>query len=243
MSEIISVEKKLLSENDRLAAEIRAQLKRRNLVALNLVSSPGSGKTSLLERTLGALSGELRIGLIAGDVQTENDANRLLRAGGKMVRAIVTGGACHLDAKMISRVLPELDMDSLDLLVIENVGNLVCPSSYDLGEDMKVVLISTTEGDDKPLKYPSMFRRSSVMVINKIDLLGTSDFDLDRVKVNALSINAQLTILEVSCRTGQGLDAWYKWVKSLVAGKHGLGLCGKGSLSHEDFDLGLLSRT
>ncbi len=219
MAEKISVEKKVLSENDKLAADIRAQLKQRNIVALNFVSSPGSGKTSLLERTLGALNNELRIGLIAGDVQTENDANRLLRAGGKMVRPIVTGGACHLDAKMITRVLPELDLDQIDLLVIENVGNLVCPSSYDLGEDMKVVLISTTEGDDKPLKYPGMFRRSSVLVINKIDLLGSSDFDMNRVKENARSINANLKIFELSCRTGQGLEEWYKWIKRL-AKKH-----------------------
>ena len=216
MTEKIFVEKKVLSENDKLAADIRAQLKQRNIVALNFVSSPGSGKTSLLERTLGALNNELRIGLIAGDVQTENDANRLLRAGGKMVRPLVTGGACHLDAKMITRVLPELDLDQIDLLVIENVGNLVCPSSYDLGENMKVVLISTTEGDDKPLKYPGMFRRSAVMVINKIDLLGSSDFDMNRVKENARSINANLKIFELSCRTGQGLEDWYKWIKRLV---------------------------
>ena len=216
MTEKISIKKKVLSENDKLAADIRAQLKQRNIVALNFVSSPGSGKTSLLERTLGALNNELRIGLIAGDVQTENDANRLLRAGGKMVRPLVTGGACHLDAKMIIRVLPELDLDQIDLLVIENVGNLVCPSSYDLGENMKVVLISTTEGDDKPLKYPGMFRRSAVMVINKIDLLGSSDFDMNRVKENARSINANLKIFELSCRTGQGLEDWYKWIKRLV---------------------------
>lgn len=216
MSEKISVEKKVLSENDKLAADIRAQLKQRGIVALNFVSSPGSGKTSLLERTLGALNNELRIGLIAGDVQTENDANRLLRAGGKMVRPIVTGGACHLDAKMITRVLPELDLNQIDVLFIENVGNLVCPSSYDLGEDMKVVLLSTTEGDDKPLKYPGMFRRSSVMVINKIDLLGSSDFDMNRVQENARSINADLKIFEVSCRTGHGLETWYDWVKSLA---------------------------
>jgi hydrogenase nickel incorporation protein HypB len=216
MSEKIPVEKKVLSENDKLAADIRAQLKQRSIVALNLVSSPGSGKTSLLERTLGALNNTLRIGLIAGDVQTENDANRLKRAGGKMVRPIVTGGACHLDAKMVSRVLPEIDLDKIDLLFIENVGNLVCPSSYDLGEDMKVVLISTTEGDDKPLKYPGMFRRSSVMVINKIDLLGSSDFDMNRVKENARSINADLKTFEVSCRTGEGLEAWYAWIKSLT---------------------------
>jgi hydrogenase nickel incorporation protein HypB len=216
MTEKISVEKKILSENDKLAADIRAQLKQRGIVALNFVSSPGSGKTSLLERTLGALNHELRIGLIAGDVQTENDANRLKAAGGKMVRPIVTGGACHLDAKMIARVLPELDLDQIDLLVIENVGNLVCPSSYDLGEDMKVVLISTTEGDDKPLKYPGMFRRSSVMVINKIDLLGSSDFDMNRVKANARSINADLKIFEVSCRTEQGMETWFEWIKNTI---------------------------
>ncbi|MDZ7363263.1 MAG: hydrogenase nickel incorporation protein HypB [candidate division KSB1 bacterium] len=216
MSEKISVEKKVLSENDKLAADIRAQLKQRGIVALNLVSSPGSGKTSLLEKTLGALNSELRIGLIAGDVQTENDADRLKRAGGKIVQPIVTGGLCHLDARMISRALSELDLNRIDLLFIENVGNLVCPSSYDLGEDMKVVLISTTEGDDKPLKYPAMFRRSSVMVINKIDLLGSSDFDMKRVKENARRINAALKIFEVSCRTGHGLDEWYDWIKHLI---------------------------
>ncbi len=218
MTAQVKLEKKVLSENDRLAADIRQQLKQHGVVALNFVSSPGSGKTSLLERTLSALKDELNIGLIAGDVQTENDANRLRQAGGRMVQPLVTGGACHLDAKMITRVLPEFDLRRLDLLIIENVGNLVCPSSYDLGEDMKVVLISTTEGDDKPLKYPGMFRRSSVMVINKIDLLGTSDFDLERVKANARQINADLKIFEVSCRTGEGLDAWYNWLRSL-AGK------------------------
>jgi hydrogenase nickel incorporation protein HypB len=216
MSITIDVTKKVLSENDRLAADIRDRLDQKQVVALNLVSSPGSGKTSLLERTLGALKEDLRLGLIAGDVQTENDAARLRRAGGESVVPLVTGGTCHLDARMIARVLPEMDLDRLDLLFIENVGNLVCPSSYDLGEAMKVVLISTTEGDDKPLKYPAMFRRSSVMVINKIDLLGTSDFDMDRVKDNARRINAGLRLFEVSCRTGEGLDAWYAWLRSLV---------------------------
>ncbi len=220
MTAQVKLEKKVLSENDRLAADIRQQLKQYGVVALNFVSSPGSGKTSLLERTLSALKDELNIGLIAGDVQTENDANRLRQAGGRMVQPLVTGGACHLDAKMITRVLPEFDLRRLDLLIIENVGNLVCPSSYDLGEDMKVVLISTTEGDDKPLKYPGMFRRSSVMVINKIDLLGTSDFDLERVKANARQINADLKIFEVSCRTGEGLESWYEWLRSLVGNNH-----------------------
>jgi len=221
MTDRISIEKKVLSENDRLAGEIRAQLQARRIVALNLVSSPGSGKTSLLEKTIGALSGSgsVRMALIAGDVQTENDAKRLMRAGGKLVRPIVTGGACHLDAKMITRALGELDIENIDLLFIENVGNLVCPASYDLGEDMKVVLISTTEGDDKPLKYPSMFRRSSAMVINKIDLMGFSEFDLTQVRRNALSINGNLNIFETSCRTGAGLDGWYDWLRHLIATK------------------------
>ncbi|MEW6741597.1 MAG: hydrogenase nickel incorporation protein HypB [Planctomycetota bacterium] len=216
MPEKIDIHKKVLSENDRLAQENRARLEERGLCALNLVSSPGSGKTSLLERTLQTLKGELRIGLIAGDVQTENDAERLVRAGGTRVRAIVTQGACHLDAKMVARALADLDLDDLDILFIENVGNLVCPSSYDLGEDMKVVLVSTTEGDDKPLKYPAIFRRAAIMVINKTDLLGTSDFSIDRVKENALRINGELEIFEVSCRTGAGLEAWYDWISSLA---------------------------
>ncbi len=216
MAEKIPLKKKVLSENDKLAADIRSSLQQHGVTALNFVSSPGSGKTSLLEKTLEALREELAIALIAGDVQTENDADRLIRAGGTMVRPLVTGGACHLDARMIARVLPEFDLSTLDLLFLENVGNLVCPSSYDLGEDMKVVLISTTEGDDKPLKYPGMFRRSSVMVINKIDLLEFTDFDMEAVKRNALQINGQLKIFELSCRTGEGLPAWFDWLRGLV---------------------------
>jgi hydrogenase nickel incorporation protein HypB len=221
MTEKISIEQKVLSENDKMALDIRQKLAEKKIVSMNLVSSPGSGKTSLLEKTIGALGGQLNIALVAGDVQTENDANRLAKAGGKMVRAIVTGGACHLDAKMVTKALAEFDMDKVDLLFIENVGNLVCPSSFDLGEDMKVVLISTTEGDDKPLKYPGMFRRSSAMVINKIDLLGLSDFELAKVKENALKINGNLKIFEVSCRSGQGLPEWYDWLKSLVKTRKG----------------------
>ena len=216
----ISIESKILSENDRLAGRIRDQLRDDSVVALNLVSSPGAGKTSLLEQTLREIADKVRIGLIAGDVQTENDANRLLAAGGEVVKALVTGGACHLDAKMITSALTEIDLRTLDLLLIENVGNLVCPSSYDLGEGMKVVLISTTEGDDKPLKYPAMFRRAQVMVINKIDLLGTSDFSIERVKENASRINPDLDVFELSCRTGEGLERWYSWLIDL-AGKTG----------------------
>ncbi len=219
MTTTIKLEKKVLSENDKLAAEIRDELTKNKVAALNFVSSPGSGKTSLLEKTLQALRSEMKIGMVAGDVQTENDAKRLISAGGEKIKPIVTGGSCHLDAKMVSKVLPEIDSSDLDLFIIENVGNLVCPSSYDLGEDMKVVLISVTEGDDKPLKYPSMFRRSSVMVINKIDMLELCDFSLETVKKNALQINGDLKIFELSCRTGEGLEEWYDWLKELVKGK------------------------
>jgi hydrogenase nickel incorporation protein HypB len=213
----IPFEKKVLSENDRLAAQIRTQLDNHGIMALNLVSSPGSGKTSLLEKTLGSLAGKLKMALVAGDVQTKNDAERLERAGGKIVRPIITGGLCHLDARMVGAAISDIDLRDLDVLFIENVGNLVCPSSYDLGEDMKVVVISTTEGDDKPLKYPSMFRRSSVMIINKIDLMGQSDFSLDRVRDNALKINPALEIFELSCRTGIGLELWLEWLVRIAA--------------------------
>jgi hydrogenase nickel incorporation protein HypB len=215
----IPVDKKILSENDRMATAIRRQLQSLGIPALNLVSSPGSGKTSLLEHTLIALKNRIGIAVIAGDVQTENDSRRLIASGGTLVQPIVTGGACHLDARMVSNALAKMDLRKTDLLIIENVGNLVCPSSYDLGEDMKVVVISTTEGDDKPLKYPAMFRRSSIMVINKIDLLGTSDFDMARVQKNALSINPELRVFQLSCRTGHGLAAWHDWLIGLVANK------------------------
>ncbi len=216
MSAKIKIEKKVLSENDKIAAEIRERFHKNNVVSLNLVSSPGSGKTSLLEKTIAHFGREIRIGLIAGDVQTENDANRLKAAGGEIVRPVVTGGLCHLDARMISKALENLDLEKTQMLFIENVGNLVCPSSYDLGEDMKIVMVSVTEGDDKPLKYPAMFRRSSVMIINKTDLLLHCDFNMDMARKNALKINGKLKIFEMSCRTGDGLDEWYSWLKSLM---------------------------
>jgi len=215
----IEVHKKVLSENDRLAAGIRQSLTARGILALNLVSSPGAGKTSLLEETVRVLHSEIPMALIAGDVQTENDADRLSRAGATMVRPIVTGGMCHLDARMVETALGKLKLDGVRLLFIENVGNLVCPSSYDLGEDMKVVLVSTTEGDDKPLKYPGMFRRSSLMIINKTDLLPYCDFDMARVRENALRINGELEIIETSCRTGKGLSDWFDWLRRTVAAK------------------------
>ena len=219
MPERVDVKQKVLSENDRLAAEMRRTLTENKVVSLNLVSSPGSGKTSLLEKTLTSLGEELSIAVIAGDVQTDNDARRLAAAGGKIIRPIMTGGACHLDARMVTKAAGDIGLPGLDLLFVENVGNLVCPSSYDLGEDMKVVLMSVTEGDDKPLKYPGMFRRSSAMVINKTDLLEHCDFDLTTAKENARTINGNLKTIELSCRTGHGLDQWYTWLRQLVSEK------------------------
>ena len=217
MLEKITIEKKVLSENNKLAQELRILFKENKIFVINVVSSPGSGKTSLLEKTLKLLRDKINIALVAGDVQTENDANRLIKAGGKMVRPIVTGGSCHLDAQMIHKSIQSFDLENIDLFVIENVGNLVCPSSYDLGEDMKVVLISTTEGDDKPLKYPGMFRKSSVMVVNKIDLLGYSDFEINKVRENAMQINGQLEIFELSCRSGEGISKWTEWLMQQVS--------------------------
>ena len=219
MTERIEIEKKVLSENDRLAAALRDKFNSNHITCLNLVSSPGSGKTSLLEKTIGALKNKLRLALIAGDVQTENDAERLKRAGAEVVRAIVTGGTCHLDARMVAKAMESIELSKLDLLFVENVGNLVCPASYDLGEDMKIVVISTTEGDDKPLKYPAMFRRSSAMVINKVDLLGTSNFDMAQVKENARQINGTLKVFETSCRSGAGLEGWFNWLAEIVLKK------------------------
>lgn len=219
MSDKIKIEKKVLSENDRIAGEIRQKLKQHKIPSFNMVSSPGSGKTSLLEKTLAHFKDRYNIAVVAGDVQTENDANRLIAAGGHIIRPIVTNGMCHLDASMVEKSMAEFELDQIDLFVIENVGNLVCPSSYDLGEDMKVVLISTTEGDDKPLKYPGMFRRSSVMVINKIDLIEHCDFSVDVVKKNAHQINGELEIFETSCRNGEGLALWFDWLENLIKSK------------------------
>ncbi len=216
MTKEIKIEKKVLSENERLAAELGNKMVLNGVLSLNIVSSPGAGKTSLLEKTIHDLKDEFRIAVIAGDVQTENDANRLINAGGEWVKPLVTGGSCHLDARMISKALKGLDLKSIDLLIIENVGNLVCPASYDLGEYMKVVLISVPEGDDKPLKYPGMFKRSGLMIVNKTDLLGTSDFSMDEVKKNAKSINSDLDILETSCANGDGVDEWYQWLRKHI---------------------------
>ena len=215
MSEKVKLEKKVLSRNDLLAAELRKLFASENVAVMNMVSSPGYGKTSLLEKTLGSLSRNLSIGVIEGDIQTDKDAERIAVTG-VPVHQIQTGGACHLEAEMIRKALFYFSLKDLDLLIIENVGNLVCPSAFDLGEGMRVSLISVTEGDDKPLKYPAMFRSADVMVINKMDLLPYTDFDIEKVIHSAMSLNPEIEVLKTSCRTGEGLDEWSSFVTAFA---------------------------
>ncbi len=212
---VITIERKVLAKNDQVAAENRAAFAAHHLFVFNMVSSPGAGKTSLLERTLETLKGSLRVGVVEGDVQTDLDARRVARYGVPAVQ-IVTHGGCHLEAKLVQDAIATLDLAALDLVVIENVGNLVCPANYDLGEAMKVVVVSTTEGDDKPLKYPAMFRNASVLVINKIDLVPYLDADPDVLEHNARQINPALTVFRTSCRSGEGIDAWCAWLGTQV---------------------------
>jgi hydrogenase nickel incorporation protein HypB len=212
----IDVRERVMSRNDELAAAVRARLRSAGVVALNLVSSPGSGKTSLLERTLDELGEELDIAVITGDVQTQNDADRLARRTARLVQAVVTGGACHLDALQVETALGALDLGRTRLLFIENVGNLVCPASWDLGEEAKVVVFSVTEGEDKPLKYPKMFQQSRYAVLNKIDLLPHLRFDLDQAVANARQVNPELRLFFTSAMTGEGMDQWYAFLRDQV---------------------------
>ncbi len=213
---IVTVERKILKKNDELAAENRQIFKDHRIFTVNLLSSPGSGKTTLLEKTLERLNHTIKIGVVEGDVQTDNDAQRIARYDVPVVQ-IVTNGGCHLEAKLVQNALANFTLSSLDLLIIENVGNLVCPASYDLGEAHKIVMVSTTEGDDKPAKYPAMFRVSDLMIINKIDLLDYVDFDMQKVRKHALTINPNLHIIELSCKSGQGFDAWIDWIKGKLS--------------------------
>jgi len=207
----VAVEQKVLNENQRLAGDLRQRFRHHDVFCLNLISSPGSGKTALLERTLEAMPKDTRVAVLTGDIQTENDAQRLEHAGFP-VRQITTGGTCHLDAKMITKALADWDLGWIDILFIENVGNLVCPSSYDLGEHAKIVLLSVTEGDDKPLKYPGIFTKSELCVINKIDLLPYVPFDIAAARDNARKVHPGMDLLEVSCTTRQGLEEWLAWI-------------------------------
>lgn len=209
--ERIPLERKVLNENERIAAGLRERFRERGILALNFISSPGSGKTSLLERTLEGFDPSTRVAVLTGDIQTDNDATRLAKYGFP-VRQITTAGACHLDARMVERALEGWDLAELDLLLIENVGNLVCPTSYDLGEQAKIVVLSVTEGEDKPLKYPGIFYKATLMILNKIDLLPYVPFQVALARENANRIHEGIEILEVSCTTGAGLDAWRAWL-------------------------------
>ena len=212
---IKTIERKVLQKNDEVAGDNRRFFKEKGILSLNLVSSPGSGKTSLLERTLEKLKGRIKTAVVIGDVQTDLDARRLESSGVPVIQ-LVTNGACHLEAPLVRDALADIQPDQTELLFIENVGNLVCPAGFDLGEDMKVVIASTTEGDDKPLKYPAMFRNAKVLVINKTDLVPYVNCDLNELRNNALRINPSLTIFETSCTNGDGLDQWCDWLTKQV---------------------------
>ena len=212
---VLEIEQDILQNNQVLAARNRGYFEAKNIFALNMVSSPGSGKTSILERTLADLKDEIPFYVIEGDQQTLNDANRIDALNIPVIQ-INTGKGCHLESDMIFDAVKNLDVKNDAILMIENVGNLVCPSMFDLGENKRVVIISTTEGEDKPIKYPDMFHTSDICIINKIDLLPYLNIDIDKLKNYALQVNPNLQFFEISATTGEGMDAWYKWLKKNV---------------------------
>lgn len=212
----VKVVAKILEANERIALENRSVFEKAGVFVINLMSAPGAGKTSLLEKTLSG-SSALRIGVIEGDIAGTDDAERIERLGAPVVQ-INTGGACHLDANMINEVLTDLPLNDLDVLFIENVGNLVCPAEFRVGEDIKVMVLSITEGHDKPLKYPLMFQESAALILNKTDLAPYTDVDISKIRRDALSLNPGLQIFEVSCRTGDGIAEWLSWLRT-KAGK------------------------
>jgi hydrogenase nickel incorporation protein HypB len=216
----VSVVRHILEANERIAEQNRALFQENRIFVINLMSSPGAGKTSLLERTIDALKEEIRMAVIEGDIQSSRDAERVAEKGVPAVQ-INTGGACHLDGNMIRDTFGEFDFTELDLLVVENVGNLVCPAEFKVGEDSKVMILSVAEGDDKPSKYPLMFHESKVLLINKIDLLPYVDCSVEKIRRDSLKINPGLIIFEVSCKTGEGLNPWYDWLRREVKVKKG----------------------
>ena len=207
----IAYKEKVLSKNDELAAEVRKRLASRGVLALNLISGPGAGKTSLVERTAAWAKGRVRAAALSGDQATENDAERI-RSAGIPALQITTGSECHLNAGRVLDLLDCPELSGIRLLLIENVGNLICPAAYDLGEAAKVAVLSVAEGDDKPLKYPALFQRAELLVINKVDLLDFTDFRLERVITNAKHVAPHLGVMTLSCRTGEGLTGWYQWI-------------------------------
>lgn len=214
----IQVMTDILDANDQLAKAVNARLTAGKIFVLNLLGSPGCGKTSLLEKTIAALRDDFRMAVIEGDLFTSKDAERIEKYGIPVVQ-INTAGGCHLDAGMINSVLDGIRLDRLDLLIIENVGNLVCPAEFDIGEDVKAVVLSVAEGDDKPLKYPLIFRKSRAVVLNKMDLLPFTDFNLEAAVSDIAGINPAADLIQISCRTGEGLEKWYGWLKKAVRQK------------------------
>jgi hydrogenase nickel incorporation protein HypB len=216
----VKATQRVLSDNDLAAAALRQRFAEAGVLVLNLLSSPGSGKTSLLERTAAALGATVRMAVIEGDLQTERDAERVRGAGVQAVQ-INTDGGCHLSAEMVAGVLSQFDLGALDVLFIENVGNLVCPACFDLGEDAAVLLFSVTEGDDKPGKYPTAFLKADVVVVNKTDLIPYTNFDLERFRQDMGKIKSRLPLLTVSCTAGAGLEEWYAWLQERGRAKKG----------------------
>jgi hydrogenase nickel incorporation protein HypB len=212
----IAIENEILADNAALANHNRDHFRAHGVYVLNLMSAPGAGKTSLLERTLAALAPRHRVGVIEGDVYGREDADRIARHGVPVVQ-VNTGGSCHLDARLVHEELGHFDLDALDVLVVENVGNLVCPAEFDLGETDKVMVLSVTEGDDKPTKYPVMFHVARVLLLNKIDLLPHVSFDVARASRDARALNLDLEIFPVSAKTGEGLEAWIAWLEARIA--------------------------
>lgn len=208
----------ILQKNDQLAEELRSMHEVYGIFTVNLMGSPGSGKTTLLENTLAELKDVLRIAVIEGDLFTSKDADRIAKQGVKVLQ-INTAGGCHLDAGMVMNAVCSLDLGALDLIIIENVGNLVCPAEFDLGEDIKVTVLSVTEGEDKPLKYPLVFKQAEAVLINKTDLLPYTSFDMENACEDITNINPGVTVFQVSCRTGEGLSNWYSWLRQQVAHK------------------------
>jgi hydrogenase nickel incorporation protein HypB len=214
----IDVERKIQDENDRVAGRNRKVFGDAGVFVVNIISSPGSGKTTLLETTLDKLAAKLPIAVIEGDVSTERDMDRVRARGASGVQ-INTGGGCHLSAAMVEQVLGEVKLDEAEIVFIENVGNLICPSTYDLGEDVRMVLLSTTEGDDKPMKYPAIFHEASLAVINKMDLLPHLTYDLEKVETEIRVLNPDCEILRLSALTGEGMDAWIDWIMNKMTEK------------------------
>ncbi len=212
---VLKIEKDILQKNSSLANKNREYLKSKNIIAINLMSSPGSGKTTILEKTISDLKNKITFSVIEGDQQTLNDAKRIQDVGVPVVQ-VNTGSGCHLDSEMIDKAVKAIKPNNNSILFIENVGNLVCPAMFDLGESKKVVIISTTEGEDKPIKYPNMFYEADICIINKIDLLPYLDFSVDKCKDYALKVNHNLKFFEVSAKTNEGMDKWYSWLRDML---------------------------